>query len=203
MQGEIIANIPTYNGPGVYSLIDGKGKQYIGSSLNISQRIKQHDRSLANAKRGNAEKAASSYEMQVAVQKGMQFRSAILWKLPDGGTQYDLWDAERRFLLVAGGCKETYNAKDVPDYRKDDYSGLRAWSNTAPSKRRDDVMAAFSDHIEKRSRPISNVNEAYKKKESITIRVDKAIDAKIRRAAADAGKSVQAFILDILREHIN
>ena len=42
-----------------------------------------------------------------------------------------------------------------------------------------------------------------KKKDSITIRPDKETGAKIRKAAKDAGKSVQAFILDILREHIN
>ena len=42
-----------------------------------------------------------------------------------------------------------------------------------------------------------------KSRDNIMIRPPTEEGAKIRQAAADAGKSVQAFILDILREHIN
>ena len=42
-----------------------------------------------------------------------------------------------------------------------------------------------------------------KSRDKIMIRPTTEEGAKIRQAAADAGKSVQAFILDILREHIN
>ncbi len=42
-----------------------------------------------------------------------------------------------------------------------------------------------------------------KSRGNIMIRPTTEEGAKIRQAAADAGKSVQAFILDILREHIN
>ena len=42
-----------------------------------------------------------------------------------------------------------------------------------------------------------------KSRDNIMIRPTTEEGAKIRQAAADAGKSVQAFILDILREHIN
>ena len=42
-----------------------------------------------------------------------------------------------------------------------------------------------------------------KSRDNIMIRPTPEEGAKIRRAAEDAGKSVQAFILDILREHIN
>lgn len=41
-----------------------------------------------------------------------------------------------------------------------------------------------------------------KSRDNIMIRPTTDEGAKIRQAAADAGKSVQAFILDILREHI-
>jgi len=58
--GLIIIEIPEYNGPGVYSLADENGKQYIGSSLNVSQRIVQHDRSLIDAKNGYIQKTLSS-----------------------------------------------------------------------------------------------------------------------------------------------
>ena len=200
--GLIIIEIPEYNGPGVYSLADQNGKQYIGSSLNVSQRIVQHDRSLIDAKNGYIQKTLSSYKMQLAVQDGMTFKASVLWELPDGGTQYDLWDAERRFLLLAGGCKETYNTKDVPNYRKDDFSGLRAWRNHAPSRRRDEAIAIFLEHIEKRSAPISARRNVRKSRDNIMIRPTTEEGAKIRKAAADAGKSVQAYILDILREHI-
>lgn len=54
------------------------------------------------------------------------------------------------------------------------------------------------------------VSEAKKKanakwnasKDNIMIRPSKEEGAKIRQAAAEAGKSVQAFILEVLREHI-
>ena len=42
-----------------------------------------------------------------------------------------------------------------------------------------------------------------KSRDNIMIRPTTEEGAKIREAAADAGKRVQAFILDILREHIN
>ena len=42
-----------------------------------------------------------------------------------------------------------------------------------------------------------------KSRDNIMIRPTTEEGAKIRQAAADAGTSVQAFILDILREHIN
>lgn len=41
-----------------------------------------------------------------------------------------------------------------------------------------------------------------KSRDNIMIRPTLEEGAKIRRAAADAKKSVQAFILDILRQHI-
>lgn len=47
------------------------------------------------------------------------------------------------------------------------------------------------------------VREYQKRQDNIMIRPSKEEGAKIRKAAADAGKSVQAFILEILREHIN
>lgn len=47
------------------------------------------------------------------------------------------------------------------------------------------------------------VREYQKRKDNIMIRPSKEEGAKIRKSAADAGKSVQSFILDILREHIN
>lgn len=40
------------------------------------------------------------------------------------------------------------------------------------------------------------------KMETITIRVDKNLKEQIQAAAEREGKSVQAFILDIMREHI-
>lgn len=47
------------------------------------------------------------------------------------------------------------------------------------------------------------VREYQKRQDNIMIRPSKEEGARIRKAATDAGKSVQSFILDILREHIN
>lgn len=38
-----IANIPEYNGAGIYALVDDNGKRYIGSSVHLRSRIKQHN----------------------------------------------------------------------------------------------------------------------------------------------------------------
>lgn len=46
------------------------------------------------------------------------------------------------------------------------------------------------------------VREYQKRQDNIMIRPSKEEGTRIRSAAAEAGKSVQAFILDILREHI-
>lgn len=46
------------------------------------------------------------------------------------------------------------------------------------------------------------VREYQKRQDNIMIRPSKEEGARIRSAAAEAGKSVQAFILDMLREHI-
>lgn len=46
------------------------------------------------------------------------------------------------------------------------------------------------------------VRDYQRRQDNIMIRPSKEEGAKIRQAAADAGKSVQGYILDILREHI-
>lgn len=46
------------------------------------------------------------------------------------------------------------------------------------------------------------VREYQKRQDNIMIRPSKEEGARIRKAAADAGKSVQAFILGVLRERI-
>ncbi len=47
------------------------------------------------------------------------------------------------------------------------------------------------------------VREYQRRQDNIMIRPDKETGAQIRQAAADAGKSVQAFILDILADAIS
>ena len=46
------------------------------------------------------------------------------------------------------------------------------------------------------------VRDYQRRKDNIMIRPSKEEGAKIRQAAADAGKSVQGYILDVLRERI-
>lgn len=46
------------------------------------------------------------------------------------------------------------------------------------------------------------VRDYQRRQDNIMIRPSKEEGAKIRQAAADAGKSVQGYILDILRERI-
>lgn len=46
------------------------------------------------------------------------------------------------------------------------------------------------------------VRDYQRRQDNIMIRPSKEEGAKIRQVAADAGKSVQGYILDVLREHI-
>lgn len=46
------------------------------------------------------------------------------------------------------------------------------------------------------------VREYQRKRDNIMIRPDKDEGARIRQAAADAGKSVQRYILDVLAQHM-
>ena len=50
---------------------------------------------------------------------------------------------KENFCYWLVGARKLIIQKDVPNYRKDDFSGLRAWRNHAPSRRRDEAIAIF------------------------------------------------------------
>jgi len=55
MKNDIIKTIPSYEGIGVYSLInDNSGKMYIGSSSNVKKRILQHNTAFRKQKCSSA-----------------------------------------------------------------------------------------------------------------------------------------------------
>lgn len=61
-----------------------------------------------------------------------------------------------------------------------------------------DAMPYKGTDAEKRA-----VREYQKKQDNIMIRPSKEEGARIRQAAADAGKSVQGYILEVLRAHLD
>ena len=61
------------------------------------------------------------------------------------------------------------------------------------------MIKDMEERIEKYAKPITEERE----KEQFMISTSAEEGAEIRQAAADAGKSVQGYILDVLRAHIH
>lgn len=203
MEKEIIQNIPDYNGPGVYAIIDQNGKKYIGSSLHINSRLLDHKRSLNNAIKRNQNGENVTLALQKAAVEGQIFDAVILEKLPNGGTFYDLMDMERKHLEASGGIKRTYNSMFIKDYKASDYRLLQF-----QEKYGNNYCERIKRTIEKREKPIvfveseAVVKKHIKSRDNITLRPKKDDGAKIREAAAAAGKTVHRFILDIVYDAI-
>lgn len=193
----MIKDVPGYTGAGVYALIDENGKKYIGSAKNVKARVRQHDKELQKALDNKTSCASKS--LIDAVKAGHIFRAELVEKLPDTGNMYDLRDMERHYLDDAGGIKSTYNTEEVPNQREEHLRSLHWWKTAETrSKKKEKIIKDIEKRIEEYTKPIAEE----KKKEQFMIRTSVEEGAKIRQAAADAGMSVQGYILCVLREHI-
>ena len=96
-----IGNIPEYCGIGVYRLVGSSGRVYIGSSVDVQQRIKQHCWALRNGK--------ANRKIQKAFNNGETFTAEILHRLPDWITRGELIGLESKELRKAGGTDNTFN----------------------------------------------------------------------------------------------
>lgn len=98
----IISDIPSYDGPGVYTLTDvDTGEMYIGSSVNVSSRIAWHDCAL---RRGRG-----SRKMKSAVQSGHRFTASILEVIPYGVNYFYLFSRESHYIQKYDTIEKGYN----------------------------------------------------------------------------------------------
>lgn len=193
----MIKDVPGYTGAGVYALVDENGKKYIGSAKNVKSRIQKHNKELQKALDGETSQASKS--MIDAAKAGHIFRAVLVEKLPDTGNMYDLRDMERRYLDDAGGTKSTYNTAEVPNQREEHLRSLHWWKTAETrSRKKEEIIRGYERRIKEYTKPIAGAS----KKDRIMISTSLEEGAKIRQAAADAGMSVQGYILSILREHI-
>ena len=147
----------------------------------------------------DGETSQASKSLIDAVKAGHIFRAVLVEKLPDTGNMYDLRDMERRYLDDAGGTKSTYNTKEVPNQREEHLRSLHWWKTAETrSRKKEEIIRGYERRIKEYTKPIAGAS----KKDRIMISTSLEEGAKIRQAAADAGKSVQGYILDVLREHI-
>ena len=98
----IITNTPDYNGIGVYCLIDTvNGKKYIGSSINVSKRIQQHERTFALKK--------CSSKLLNAINSGHHFDCEILEKIDYGVNQFYIFEREKYYIDLFETLNKGYN----------------------------------------------------------------------------------------------
>lgn len=101
-----------YNGAGVYALVDEKGMPYIGSSVNVRKRLKEHNFNIGQAKIGNPT-GFSNPKLDEASYRGEVFAAIVLYKLPIGAQRCSLREAERYYAALVGSIGDTYNCLKV------------------------------------------------------------------------------------------
>ena len=108
----MIANIPDYNGPGVYALVDDFGKKYIGSSMRVADRIREHNKYF-KLYRNHGHTSYLSSKIEFSISAGLSFSAEVVEVCPAGITREDLRQREGIALLRAGGLANTYNVVPI------------------------------------------------------------------------------------------
>lgn len=172
MRQHFIEELPTYDGVGVYALVDDLGRRYIGSSTNVAKRIKAHENAFQSGR--------CSRKFQAAISAGRTFRVEILEPFPYGITRHELFQAENKWLreydAVRQGYNSTFSTGGV------DVSGS--------------CLTPMSDYVvERPSLTIPRGGQSL-------FRMPAADSQRIREAAKAANQSVQGYILDAVRERM-
>jgi len=96
-------DIPQYKGPGIYAIWNqNNGKCYIGSSININDRLQTHNYSFCGL--------WCNQRIREDIRKGHSFRSEILEKLPFDIDERSLRIREKEYL-------DTFSAEQLYNYR--------------------------------------------------------------------------------------
>lgn len=192
--GGIIVNEICFDGPGVYALVDTKGKKYIGSSENVAHRIMIHEKQMQKVKEGKHTKCVNE-KIKAAVLAGEIFTAHIIKEMPYDSNLYDLLEMERNALKNAGGIERTYNKSPIEISRESDYRQLAYWEKSG-SEKAEEICSWIRKTIKKRESPVCSAKSINR----IWFYCDHA-DA-IRAAAAAAGQSLQSYILQAVRERM-
>ncbi len=103
--GPVILFIPEYSGAGIYALINvSSGRMYIGSAINIRQRIKSHDTRMRNGYPNER------FKSDVAM--GDFFTTIILEKM-DSPTKAELLEKEASYIKHFNALSDGYNRKSI------------------------------------------------------------------------------------------
>lgn len=107
--------IDDYNGAAIYSLVDYKGKRYIGQALHLQQRLETHRRALNKAfKEPNNMEIVENANLIQAVRNGLKFKVEILYKIPWYETTKNMLRYyENYYFLKYGGYNGTYNIAPI------------------------------------------------------------------------------------------
>ena len=111
-ENEIFGVIPNYSGTAVYALIDDEGKKYIGSTMNLNQRILFHASHIRTLIRDGKDGHLCA-KMQNAILSGKKFRVEVLEMFPGGLSKEELNNKEYFYLEKEGGLDATYNMKPI------------------------------------------------------------------------------------------
>lgn len=95
--------IPEYNGPGIYALIDQYGKKYIGSSIHVHDRLKSHIFNIRRIRKKGFVDGGISAKLGAAVVSGSVFRCEVLEMIDEHVTEEYIGARERHGLLKKVG----------------------------------------------------------------------------------------------------
>lgn len=100
--------VPNYEGTAIYALVGTSGKRYIGSCLNLKNRMLQHKTHMKQAL-VQGHDGFLNPKLEEAIQNGEKFRCEIIAQINADLSQRELHEIERIFLKHFGGVENTYN----------------------------------------------------------------------------------------------
>ena len=205
-----------YDGAGIYRLTIGESI-YIGSSANVSHRIKSH---ISAARRGKEPK-----RIQEAYNAHGSMSADVLEKVQPETTKYDLLKLEQKWIDKLqpdlNGCpvRESDPVDNLVRFMKrEQLAKSKASTEEHPfyraryEREAERLTATIEDQKEMYFSPVGGApkvasnQEAVKKyqanRDAIMLRPSKEDGKEIREAAARAGQSVQAYILQAVRDRM-
>lgn len=185
----IIIEVPSYNGAGIYALIDCQTEgMYIGSSVNVRDRIIQHERTF------RAGKCAENLKSLVA--DGHMFRAVILEEVSDEKDFFYLFEMESEYIKKYEDSVEIYNkAPTTASTRRELERFLEIHPRIGESEKRYILLL-----MRKRSIPIGITREPAFKMLKNEYGDDYAVN--VAAKAIDNGTSVNAILKKALDEFL-
>lgn len=107
-----IADIPLESFGGIYSLVDEKGKRYIGSSKDIRKRVQFHQTHINLFLRDGVDGYINP-SIAEAITLGIKFRCEVLARFYCDLTDREKREIERVFIKKYGGIDSTYNVLPI------------------------------------------------------------------------------------------